>query len=159
MKKISRFHRKAFINEIHQARCPFLRFAASRNYSHVYRQYRTFLQICYVRCVIFLEILANLTEQNFHSYDSRIGNIRRSYEMFIASIHLVGKLLYGMNSSIKHAIRVEDGLAIYRVLSIWRTIDCSSTVAIFAKRVIPINILLPLYVFSLLCTSRATVYF
>lgn len=109
--------------------------------------------------MIFPEILANLTEQDFYSYDSRIGNIRRNYEMFIASIHLVGKLLYGMNSSIKHAIRVEDGLAIYRVLSMWRTIDCSSTVAIFAKRVLPINILLPLYVFSLLCTSRATVYF
>lgn len=108
--------------------------------------------------MIFLDILANLTEQDFHSYDSRIGNIRRSYEMFIASIHLVGKLLYGMNSNIKHAIRVEDGLTIYRVLSMWRTIDRSSTVPIFAKRVIPINILLPLYVFSLPCTSRATVY-
>lgn len=65
----------------------------------------------------FLEILANLTKQDSQSYDSRIGNIRRSYEMFIASIHLVGKLLYGMNSGIKHAIRVEDGLATYRVLS------------------------------------------
>lgn len=65
----------------------------------------------------FLEILTNLTKQGSQSYNSKIGNIRYEKLRNVYRKHTLRKLLYGMNNGIKRAIRVEDGLATYRVLS------------------------------------------
>lgn len=77
-------------------------------------------------------------------YHSFIIVRQRSFKTFISNIRLVENQKCSMNStaySLKHTISTKDGLVKYCGLLIQPLIDRTNILAIFGKRMLPINIL------------------